>query len=142
MDRRHLAWGVRLVALIACGAQAFAEDPAATPQTLQGEIVDPAAYLKASQRGAEATEQTYEAVDGGQTLALLEEGSQMLYLLLAEESGEDPNELAYDFVNQQVRVQGAVHERGGMRGIVVTAIEPLESAEPVEAAEAAPSTVY
>ncbi len=136
MRRSHILRLVGLVVFVAGASPILAQDPAETSQVLRGEIVDPAAYLKTAQRGAEVSEQTYEAVDGGQTLALLEEDSQALYLLLAEEPGEDPNELAYDFVNQQVTVQGTVYERGGLRGIVATAIEPVETVEDVEAGAA------
>lgn len=94
-------------------------------QTIQGEIVDPAAYLKDGKHGAELSDQTSEAVNGGQTLAILEDGSGSLYLLLTEEVGEDPNELVYDYANQQVKVTGTVYERGGLRGIVPTTVVPL-----------------
>ncbi|MBI4003846.1 MAG: hypothetical protein HY353_02385 [Candidatus Omnitrophica bacterium] len=96
-------------------------------KTLQGEIVDPASYLKDGRHGLEMEDETYEAVDGGQTLALLENGTGNLYLLLGEEAGEDPNELAYDYVNTEVTVTGIVYERGGLRGIVATSIEPLNA---------------
>jgi hypothetical protein len=110
----------------------------AQERTLTGEIVDPAGYLKDGRRGADLTEQTYEAVGGGQTLALLEDGTGTLYLFLAEQPGEDPNELAYDYVNQSVRVQGTVHERGGLKGVIASAVEPTTppaAAEPTPAAE-------
>ena len=105
-------------------------------KTLKGEIVDPSTYLKDGRHGPELEDQTYEAVDGGQTLALLEDGTGALYVLLGEEPGEDPNELAYDYVNQQVTVTGTVYERGGLRGIVAASIEPV--APPANAA--APAT--
>lgn len=98
------------------------------PQTLRGEIVDPATYLRESRHGPELEEQTYEAVDGGQTLALLADETDTLYLLLAEEPGEDPNELVYDYVNHRVKVTGTVYTRSGLKGIVATSVEPLESA--------------
>ena len=98
----------------------------AEPKTLQGEIVDPAAFLKTGAHGPEQEELTYEAVDGGQTLAFLEDGSGALYLLLAEEPGEDPNELAYDYVNRKVKVVGTVFERAGVRGLVIGSITPTE----------------
>jgi len=66
------------------------------------------------------------------SLALLDESAHALYLLLAEEPGEDPNELVYDVVNKIVKVTGTVVERDGLRGIVVTAVEPVEAAPPVE----------
>ncbi len=104
-------------------------------QTLQGEIVDPAAYLRDGRHGAELEDETFDAVDGGQTLALLEQDTQVLYLLLAPQAGEDPNELVYDHVTHRVKLTGHVYERGGMHGIVATEVESLEPA----AAPAAPA---
>ena len=100
---------------------AFAQE-----QTLQGELVDPALYLKEGRHGPAVEEETYEAVDGGQTLCLLEEGTELLYLLLAGEPGEDPNELAYDSVGKKVKITGTLYERGGLHGLVATSVEPLE----------------
>ena len=105
-------------------------------KTLTGEIVDPASYLKDGRHGPEMEDASFEAVDGGQTLALLEDGTGNLYLFLGAQSGEDPNELAYDYVGQQVKVTGAVHERGGLRGIVAESVEPLTP--PADTAAAAP----
>ena len=104
-------------------------------RTVEGEIVDPAGYLKNGSRGPDAVELTYEAVDGGQTLALLDAGG-VLYLLLTEEPGEDPNELVYDYVNQKVKVTGKVYERSGAKGIVAASVESLE---PADAKTPAPS---
>ena len=99
---------------------------AATSQTIRGEVVDPAAFLRDGQHGSSVADQTYQAVDGGQTLALLDTQTQTLYLLLAERPGEDPNELLYDYANQQVKVTGTVYERGGVKGLVVSSVEPME----------------
>ena len=96
----------------------------AQEHTMQGEIVDPASFLKDGRHGPELVDQTYEAVDGGQSLAVLEEGTGTLYLLLAEQPGEDPNELAYDYVNQTVKITGTLYERGGFKGIAPKSIEP------------------
>jgi hypothetical protein len=111
---------IPVVALLA----AVISPAAAEERTISGELVDPAAYVKQERRGVEASDATYEALEGGQTLALLEDGTGQLYLLFAEQAGEDPNELAYDYVNQPVRVTGEVYERGGLRGIVPSLIEP------------------
>ena len=120
--------------LLIAGLLATLTVPAfAETRTWRGELVDPAAYLQTGHRGPEQEEATYEAVDGGQTLALLEEGTSTLYLLLAEEPGEDPNELAYDYVNRTVTVTGALYERGGLRGLVATSIAPIEPAETASA---------
>ena len=110
----------------------------AQEHTMQGEIVDPASYLKDGRHGSELADQTYEAVDGGQSLAVLEEGTSVLYLLLAEQPGEDPNELAYDYVNQTVKITGMVYERGGFKGLVPKSIEPVNPPAANEPATAVP----
>ena len=122
-----------LVAVAASSMPLLAEETSTTPATttsaepphpIMGEVVDPSSYLRNGHRGADISEQTYAAVDGGQTLAILEDGTNNLYVLLAEQAGEDPNELAYDYVNQEVKAVGKVYERGGLRGLVATSIEP------------------
>ena len=110
-----------VVALESVRAPAWCEEE----QTIQGELLDPANYLKDGKRGPELVDQTYESVDGGQTLALLSDNGTV-YLLLAQEPGEDPNELAYDYVNQQVKIKGHLYERAGLHGIVASSIEPLQ----------------
>ena len=121
--------------LVTLTGPAFAE-----PKTLHGEIIDPAGYLKTGSRGADTEDATYEAVDGGQTLAVLEDGTDLLYVLLAEEPGEDPNELAYDYVNRKVTVVGTIYERGGLRGIVATSIAPVEPPDATSPTASAPAS--
>ena len=130
---RIASWSslVVLTLMTAHAASAAAQpdaDEGGPSVTIQGEVVDPAMYLRQGRHGPEMADQTYEAVDGGQTLALLEEGTDALYLLLAEEPGEDPNELVYDHVNRKIKLAGRLYERGGARGIVPTSVESLEPA--------------
>ena len=125
--------GLVLLMFVSLAPCARAADP---PQTIVGEIVDPSTYLREGRHGPELEEQTYEAVDGGQTLALLAQDTDTLYLFLAEEPGEDPNELAYDYVNRRVKATGTVYTRGGLKGLVPTTIEPMES--PKSATPASP----
>ena len=95
-------------------------------KTIQGEVADPGLYLREGRHGTEVEDVMYDAVDGGQTLALLEEGTQTVYLLLANEAGEDPNELVYEYVGRRVKATGTVYERGGLKGLVLTSVEPLD----------------
>ena len=127
---------VRRFVLVALVSALFGPRASAAPITITGEVVDPATYMKSGQHGAAAENTTYEAVDGGQTLALLDEEHHALYLLLAEEPGEDPNELVYDFVNKPVTATGEVYERDGLKGLVLKTVEPVAS----PAAAAAPVT--
>lgn len=95
-------------------------------KTIQGEVMDPALYLRDGRHGKEVEDLIYDAVDGGQALALLEDGTGTLYLLLAGEPGADPNELVYEYAGRHVKATGNVYARGGVKGLVVTAVEPLE----------------
>lgn len=131
---RQLCTSVTIVLALLLLAGRAAPATAQEERTFRGEIVDPASYLKDGRHGASLIDQTYEALDGGQTLALLEETTGTLYLLLAEEPGEDPNELVYDYVNQPLVVQGTIYERSGLHGIVLHSIEPIEPVEPTGAA--------
>jgi hypothetical protein len=64
-------------------------------------------------------------------LALLDTANGTVYLLLAEEPGEDPNELVYDYANQVITVTGRVYEQGGLKGLVVLSAQgPTLPAEP------------
>ncbi|MBI3083089.1 MAG: hypothetical protein HYY90_01805 [Candidatus Omnitrophica bacterium] len=128
MRLRPLCSGFGVLVTAMAGWFSIAPASAQQEQELRGEILDPATYLKDGRHGPDLINQTYESLDGGQTLALLDERSGELYLLLAEEPGEDPNELVYDYVNQRLNVTGLVYERGGMRGIVVTSATPVEGA--------------
>ena len=132
--RAWMTWGVGLGLL--AGALTTVPTPglAGEERTIHGEVIDPAAYLKDGQHGPELANQTYEALDGGQSLAVLEEGTTVLYLLLADAPGEDPNELVYDYVNQRLTLTGTVYERGGLQGIVLTAVQPDAPTEPPQAA--------
>ena len=121
-------------------AQEQAVPPAPPSKTVQGEVIDPSAYLREGRHGPEAVDQTYEAVDGGQSLALLEDGTNTLYLFLTESPGEDPNELVYDYVNQRVLVTGRIYQQGELHGIVPLTVEPVTPPAPAPVqAPSAPS---
>lgn len=130
-------WRYAVVAgiVLGCAGGAMAEGS----QTLQGEVVDPALYLREGRHGPEVEDMIYDAVDGGQTLALLDDAGS-LYLFLAGEAGADPNELLYEHVGRKIKISGTVYERGGLKGIVVTSVESLESAEAQAIEPPAPAT--
>ena len=132
----RIVHGLFAIGLMWVAPALFAEE--STPQqTLRGEIIDPATYLKEGRRGPDLMDQTYEAVDGGQSLALLDEATSTVYLIIAENPGMDPNDLVYDYVNQTIAVTGRVYERDGLHGIVVTSVTAPEP-PPSTGAPAAP----
>lgn len=123
MGRRVMV-GVFSVMLVASGAvSSFAQDT----KTIQGEVVDPALYLREGRHGVDEADLINEAIDGGQSLALLEDGTNIVYLFLAGEPGEDPNDLVYEYVGQRVKVTGTPYERNGLNGIVAATVEPTEA---------------
>ena len=129
----------RALLFIALAVAAPAGLHAASDVTLQVEVIDPAGYVKDGQHGPEFADRTYEAAEGGQTLALLDPATQTVYLLLAEEPGDDPNELVYDYANQLITVTGRVYERGGLKGLVVLSAQgPPAPAEADVAPDAVP----
>lgn len=122
-------WVVGLVVgCLAAGTVAAAE------QTVEGVLVDPSTYVQEGRYDVDSVEL---ALDGGQSLAVLETKTQSLYLLLAEQAGEDPNELVYDYLDQgPVHITGEVFERGGVRGIVPKTVTPLAPAPSDETTDA------
>jgi hypothetical protein len=112
-------------AILAATMAPFSSASAEQEITLQAEVVDPSGYIREGRQGAGTADLTYEAAEGGQSLALLDPTTGALYLLLTEESGEDPNELVYEFANQLVNVTGRVYQRGGMKGIVLSSVQPV-----------------
>lgn len=111
-----------MAVLVSGACSAGAEDA----RTIQGEVMDPALYLREGRHGNDVEELIFDAVDGGQALALLENGTGSVYLLLAGEPGADPNELVYEYAGRSVNVTGSVYEKGGLRGIVATHVESLD----------------
>jgi hypothetical protein len=99
------------------------------PQTLVGEIVDPACYLINGAKGEPHKDCAIACAKAGQGLALLEKKTNKIYLLCTEQPGQDPNKDAINFVAQQVIVKGKVRSRGGALGIQVDSIEPYSAAK-------------
>jgi len=104
-------------------SKAEAAAPKTGPQSIIGEVVDPACYLINGAKGEPHKECAIACAKSGQTLAILEKKTNKLYLLLTEEPGQDPNKGAIDYVAQVVLVKGKVRSRGGAHGIQVDSIE-------------------
>lgn len=113
-------------ALLAVLSLAGASAARAQERTIQGEVVDPAMYLREGRHGKDVEELIFDAVDGGQALALLEDGTGALYLFLASEPGADPNELVYEYAGRSIKATGPVYAQGGVKGMVVTRVESLD----------------
>lgn len=135
---RHVVF-LRLLAVLGSGLSALSihsegmaavidetQGGATQTTTVEGELIDPALYLREGRHGPDVADLISQAADAGRTLALLEDGTATVYLFLASESREDPNEFLYDHIGHRVSVTGFLYERGGLTGIVPTDILPLE----------------
>ena len=108
-------------------ASAYAEEI-----TVKGEVIDPGLYLREGRHGPEIEEQIYDAVDGGQSLGILEDNTNTVYLCLAAQAGDDPNESLYEHAGRRVSVTGELYQRGGVKGVVVKTVQSLEPTPPEE----------
>lgn len=101
--------------------------PASGPRTMVGEVVDPACWIINGVSGKGHAECAAACAKAGQTLAILEKGTNKLYLLAGEKPGEDPNKGVVEYVGQPVLVKGRVFARNGALGIQVSSIEPYNT---------------
>ncbi len=136
MVRHGAGMGLLVAGLLIFAGLSAAEEP--QERTIRGQIIDPSTYLREGKPQAVAA-QTFEAIDGGQSPVLLEEGTGNLYLILGESPGQDPAAAVYDYLNESVGVTGKVYERGGMRGVVITGAVESTAEEALEEAPAEPA---
>lgn len=91
-----------------------------TPKSVTGEVVDTGCYLAHEGRGPKHVSCATKCILGGMPMGLLtSEGT--LYLLTMNHDNADPYNALKEMAGKTVTVTGAVMERGGMKGIDVTA---------------------
>lgn len=96
--------------------------------TITGQVIDPACYMKMNQKGPDHKKCAQTCAKSGQTLAILEDKTNKIYISLADEMGGDPNAKILDLAEEKVKVTGKVISMGGMSGIVISKAEKVETA--------------
>ncbi len=96
--------------------------------TITGQVIDPACYMKMNQKGPDHKKCAQTCAKSGQTLAILEDKTNKIYISLADEMGGDPNAKILDLAEEHVKVTGKVISKGGMSGIVIFKAEKVEVA--------------
>ena len=91
-----------------------------SPKSLTGEVVDTGCYLGHEARGAKHVSCATKCILGGMPMGLLTSDGT-LYLLTMNHDDADPYNALKEMAGKTVTVTGAVMERGGMKGIDVTA---------------------
>ena len=87
-------------------------------QAVQGEVLDMACYMAHEGQGAKHKKCADKCIQGGAPLGLLTKEGQV-YLLVEDHASPKPYAQIKGWAAEQVRVEGKVYERGGVRAIVV-----------------------
>jgi predicted lipoprotein with Yx(FWY)xxD motif len=101
------------------------ESPKAKSTTIIGEVVDTRCYIgdDQDQKGAKHKACAEKCAKAGAALAILQEKTNTLYLIMPKEDGENPNTEFIPFIAKNVLVSGKVFEVGGMKAIVPSAVK-------------------
>lgn len=95
------------------------------PQTLQGEIIDLACYIRHAALGEKHLKCAEHCAELSLPLGLLEDQTNQVYLILPP-GHTDPRPLVLPHLGKRVRVQGQHYAMGGMNGLEIGKIEALE----------------
>lgn len=119
---------VAAASLLAVASVTFAESKGAAakpaPKTLKGELVDTGCYLGHEARGEKHISCASKCIANGMPMGLLTADGK-LYLITMSHESADPYNALKGMAGKTVEVTGVVNERGGMRGIDVTAAKAL-----------------
>jgi hypothetical protein len=104
------------------------ESKTAKPTNIVGQVVDTRCYIGdgQDQKGEKHKQCALMCAQGGAALAMLQDKTEMLYLILPQEDGENPNTPFLDLIAEKVMVSGKVFEVGGMKAIIPSAVTRVE----------------
>jgi hypothetical protein len=108
---------------IALGESKKAEEKAAKPVTITGEIVDMGCYMGHAAMGASHASCATKCISMGMPMGILE-GKGKLYLLTMPHDNQDAYNKCKDMAGTQVQITGVVSDRDGMKSIDVTGVVP------------------
>lgn len=93
--------------------------------TIIGEVVDTRCYIgdDQDQKGSKHQKCATMCAKAGAALAILQEKTNNLYLIMPKEDGENPNMDFMPFIAKNVLVSGKVFEVGGMKAIIPSAVK-------------------
>ena len=94
--------------------------------TIVGEVISPVCYLDHNGKGAEHKSCAESAVASGLPLALLEDDTEFLYLVVTPDH-KPATEQMRSYIAQRVQVQGKLMEGNGLTIIEVENVTPASS---------------
>lgn len=96
----------------------------ANAKTITGEVIDITCYLRHDLKGEEHIKCAAYCAGLGMPLGLLADDSDRIYLIVP--SGHaDPKEGVLDHIGKRVKVEGLVHEAGGLTSLQINKIVAL-----------------
>ncbi len=123
MKRSHYVSIFVIVAAIAMALPTMATQKV----TVTGEVIDSACFVKMGASGAGHRECAQTCADNGIPLALLEADTEQLIWLASSASMQSPNADLRAHASHTVRITGEYAERGGVKILVIDAIEHVSS---------------
>lgn len=118
---RLLTSGLGLVAVIGLSAAAFAADGA--PKTVTGNLEDSYCYGSMGAKGASHKQCALKCVAKGIPVALVEQGSEKIYILLPNKDQSPLPDEVLKRMEDQVTVTGKEYSKGGTDFLVVESVK-------------------
>lgn len=107
------------------GQKVSAKNASWTTVKLRGEIIDLGCYVSHDGYGKKHKTCALECSKNGVPLALLENKTKKIYIIVATGHGENPYKEPVKFLADQVEVEGAVAVKGGTAVLMITSMEKV-----------------
>ncbi len=115
--------GILSVCLAMSSVTSFAQgDKSGGGKTISGEVLDMACYMAKGAHGPDHKDCASSCISGGSPMGILTSDGKV-YLLVENHDKKDAYAEAKKHAGEQVTVTGAVSERGGLQGIVVSEVK-------------------
>ena len=92
-------------------------------QTVKGEVVDVACYLKHGASGEDHKACAEACAKGGGALGILSDDGKLYISLLPDNHKNNPNAILMDHIAHKVEATGMVRSKHGVNGIMITKVE-------------------
>lgn len=133
---RACVWQAALAtaALLVCGANARANQPAADSgslrttlgATLRGEVVETGCFVIGNRHGKKHRQCAIACARAGQDLGILDAKTGVLYVELRDQEEDPVPSQLLAHVAQQVEVRGQILAAGGVQGISINRVRALD----------------
>lgn len=97
---------------------------AADAASVTGEVIDFACFIKTGAKGDSHRPCAQKCADAGIPLAILEDATQKVVLLVAQKDMETPNRMLREHAGRKVTVTGRWFEKSGVKVLEVASVKP------------------